>query len=191
MFNEISKAADSVGSALTAAANAVDNLGAKGRYMVQCLDADGNLKWETEVEDNLVVNVGLKDMNDKYFAGSSYSATWYLGLITGPGVTTAAGDTMASHGWTEFTGYSNATRVAASFTAATSANPSVVTNSSSVASFTINATGTVGGAFLTSGSAKSGATGTLFSEKAFSSPGDRSVVSGDILSVTYTFSLAG
>ena len=98
---------------------------------------------------------------------------------------------MLFRSWTEFTGYSNSTRVAASFTAATNANPSVVTNSSSVASFTINATGTVGGAFLTSGSAKSGATGTLFSEKAFSSPGDRSVVSGDILSVTYTFSLAG
>jgi hypothetical protein len=67
----------------------------------------------------------------------------------------------------------------------------VVTNSGTPANFTINATGTVGGAFLTSGSAKSGTTGTLFSEKAFSSPGDRSVVSGDILAVTYTFSLAG
>ena len=38
-------------------------------------------------------------------------------------------------------------------------------------------------------STKSGTTGTLFSEKAFSSPGDRAVVSGDTLTVTYTFSL--
>lgn len=190
MFNEISKAADSVGSALTAAANAVDNLGAKGRYMVQCLDADGNLKWETEVEDNLVVNVGLKDMNDKYFSGSSYSATWYLGLITGPGVTTSASDTMSSHaGWTEFTGYSQSTRVTCSFGSATTASPSVITNSGSPAAFSITSTGTIGGAFLASNSTKSGTTGILFSEKAFSSPGDRSVVSGDTLTVTYTFSL--
>ena len=86
--------------------------------------------------------------------------------------------------------YSNATRVAATFATATTANPSVVTNSASPATFTINATATVGGAFLTSGSAKSGTTGTLFSAADFASPGDRSVVSGDILSVTYTFSLS-
>jgi hypothetical protein len=64
-----------------------------------------------------------------------------------------------------------------------------VTNSASKAQFTINATATVGGAFLCS--AASGTTGTLFSAADFSSPGDRSVVSGDVLSVTYTFSLAG
>jgi hypothetical protein len=66
----------------------------------------------------------------------------------------------------------------------------VVTNSASPATFNINGTTTVGGAFLTSGSAKSGTSGTLFSAADFSAPGDRSVVSGDILSVTYTFSLA-
>jgi hypothetical protein len=163
-------------------------LSAKGRYELVCTDADGNVKW-VHTEDNLVVNVGLQDMNDKYFTGSSYSATWYLGLITGPGVTTSATDTMASHGWTEFTGYSQATRVTCSFGSATSANPSVITNSGSPAAFSINATGTVGGAFLTSNNTKSGTTGILFSEKAFSSPGDRSVVNGDTLTVTYTFSL--
>jgi hypothetical protein len=112
-------------------------------------------------------------------------------LITGPGVTTSATDTIASKGWTEFTGYSNSTRVAPTLTAATNANPSVVTNSGTPANFNINATGTVGGAFLVSNSTKGGTTGTLFSEKAFSAPGDRSVISGDIIAVTYTFSLAG
>ena len=189
MFSDNSKAADSVGSALTAAVSAVDSLGAKGRYMVQCHDEQGNLKWETEVEDNLVVNVGLQDMNTKYFTGSSYSATWYLGLITGPGVTTSATDTMASHGFTEFTGYSQANRVTCSFGSATSANPSVISNSGSPAAFSITSTGTIGGAFLASNNTKGGTTGILFSEKAFSSPGDRSVVNGDTLTVTYTFSL--
>jgi hypothetical protein len=118
--------------------------------------------------------------------------TWYIGLYgAGASNTPAAGDTMSSHaGWTEVTPYSNATRVAATFVTATTANPSVVTNSASPATFNINATSTVGGAFLTSGSAKGGTTGTLFSAADFASPGDRSVVSGDILSVTYTFSLS-
>ena len=119
--------------------------------------------------------------------------TWYIGLYgAGASNTPAATDTMSSHaGWTEVVPYSNATRVAATFATATTANPSVVTNSASPATFNINATETVGGAFLTSGSAKRGTTGTLFSAADCASPGDRSVVSGDILSVTYTFSLAG
>lgn len=188
MFSENSKAVDVVTSTLTANSGAAEGLSAKGRYKLVCTDADGNIKW-THAEDNLVVNVGLQDMNTQYFTGSSYTAAWYLGLITGPGVTTSATDTMGSHGWTEFTGYSQATRVTATFGSATSANPSVISNSGSPAAFSINATGTVGGAFLTSNNTKSGTTGILFSEKAFSSPGDRSVVSGDTLTVTWTFSL--
>jgi hypothetical protein len=119
--------------------------------------------------------------------------TWYIGLYgAGASNTPAATDTASSHaGWTEAVPYSNATRPAATFVAATNANPSVVTNSASPASFTINATATVGGAFLISNNTKSGTTGTLFSAADFSSPGDRSVASGDTLQVTYTFSLAG
>jgi len=118
--------------------------------------------------------------------------TWYLGLYgAGASNTPAAGDTMSSHaGWTEVTTYSNANRVTASFATATTANPSVVTNTASPAVFNINGTATVGGAFLTSNNTKGGTTGTLFSAADFGSPGDRSVVNGDTLSVTYTFSLA-
>ena len=67
----------------------------------------------------------------------------------------------------------------------------MATNSASPASFSINATATVGGAFLTSNNTKSGTTGTLYSAADFGSPGDRSVASGDVLTVTYTLSLAG
>ena len=182
---------EAVGS-LVEAGSLVDNQGgAGGVYTVECRDKDGNLKW-SEAMHNLVVNVGLKDMNDKYFSGSGYTATWYLGLVTGPGAgnTYAAADTMASHGgWTEDTGYSQATRPAASFGAATTADPSVITNSTSVAVFSINATTTIAGAFLTSDNTKGGTTGVLFSVANFQSPGDRAVVSGDTLNVTYTFSL--
>ena len=190
MSNEKATANDFIASGLTAGTQASEGAVAVGRYKLECRDAEGNIKWVVE-EDNLVVNVGLQYMAGTALTSTAQITTWYLGLITGPGVTTNAADTMSSKGWTEFVGYSNATRVAPTLTAATNANPSVVTNSGSPANFNINATGTVGGAFLTSGSAKSGTTGTLFSEKAFSSPGDRSVVSGDIIAVTYTFSLAG
>ena len=99
---------------------------------------------------------------------------------------------MSSHaGWTEVVAYSQATRPACTFGTPTTANPSVATNSASPATFSINGTTTVGGAFLTSNNTKSGTTGTLYSAADFSAPGDRSVVSGDTLTVTYTLSLAG
>ena len=163
---------------------------AQGVFTVQCFDKDGNLKW-TEENHNLVVNVGLKDMNDKYFAGSAYTAAWYIGLYgAGASNNPAAGDTMSSHaGWTEVTAYSQANRPTATFAAATTANPSVVTNSAAPATFSINGTTTVGGAFLTNSNTKGGTTGILFSASDFQSPGDRSVVNGDTLTVTYTFSL--
>ena len=163
---------------------------AGGVFTVQCFDKDGNLKW-TEENHNLVVNIGLQDMNTKYFSGSSYTAAWYIGLYgAGASNTPAASDTMSSHaGWTEVTAYSQSTRPACSFGTATTADPSVITNSGSPATFSINGTTTVGGAFLTSDNTKSGTTGILFSASDFQSPGDRSVVNGDTLTVTYTFSL--
>jgi hypothetical protein len=192
MFNEKVKSQDTTASSLIAGSSAAESASAKGVYKIQCHDKDGNLKWEDEAL-NLVVNVGLQDMNAKYFTGSSYTAAWYIGLYgAGASNTPAAGDTMSSHaGWTEVVAYSQATRPACTFGTPTTANPSVATNSASPATFSINGTTTVGGAFLTSNNTKSGTTGTLYSAADFSSPGDRAVVSGDTLSVTYTLSLAG
>ena len=192
MFNDKVKSKDVASSSLVAGGSAADSASAKGVYKIQCHDAQGNLKWEDEAP-NLVVNVGLQDMNAKYFTGSAYTAAWYIGLYgAGASNTPAAGDTMSSHaGWTEVTAYSQSTRPACTFGTPSTANPSVATNSASPASFSINATTTVGGAFLTSNNTKGGSTGTLYSAADFSSPGDRSVVSGDTLSVSYTLSLAG
>lgn len=192
MYNDKVKSQDVAASSLIAGGTASDSASAKGVYKVQCHDAQGNLKWEVEAP-NLVVNEGLQDMNAKYFTGTTYTAAWYLGLY-GSGATNspAAGNTMASHGsWTEVTDYSQATRPACTFGTPTTANPSVATNSASPATFSINATTVVGGAFLTSNNTKGGTTGILYSAADFSAPGDRSVVSGDTLSVTYTLSLAG
>ena len=192
MFNDKVKSQDVATSSLIAGGSAADSASAKGVYKIQCHDAQGNLKWEASAP-NLVVNEGLQDMNAKYFTGSAYTAAWYLGLYgAGASNTPAAGDTMSSHaGWTEVTDYSQATRPACTFGTPTTANPSVATNSASPATFSINATTVVGGAFLTSNNTKGGSTGVLYSAADFSAPGDRSVVSGDTLSVTYTLSLAG
>jgi len=161
-----------------------------GVFHFKCYDKDGNLKWEDKAH-NLVVNVGLADMNDKYFSGSAYTATWYLGLVNNsPTPSYAAGDTMASHaGWAESTDYTQANRPTVTFGSATVADPSVIDNSGAVDVFTMNASVTIAGAFLTSNDTKGGTTGILFSASTFQSPGARTVVSGDTLNVTYEFSL--
>ena len=191
MTTEKLKAIDHVSSSFIAGTKSNEEAKATGVYYVECHDKDGKLKWSAETK-NLVVNEGLQYMAGTALTSVAQITTWYIGLYgAGASNTPAATDTMSSHiGWTEVVPYSNATRVAATFATATTANPSVVTNAASPATFNINATSTVGGAFLTSGSAKSGTTGTLFSAADFSSPGDRSVVSGDIISVIYSFSLA-
>lgn len=158
-----------------------------GVFKVECFGPDGNKKWEDEFH-NLVVNEGLQDLNDKYFKGVTYSAAWYLGLITGPGSGTTynAGDTLATHaGWTEFTNYSG-NRKAVTFGTPTLADPSVIDNSGSPSQFVISGLGgTVAGAFLTN--VATGTSGILFSEGDFTG-GDKIVASGDTVNVTYTFS---
>jgi len=186
------KSTDTVSAGLVAGTRSSENALALGQFDFECIGADGKVKWTGSVP-NLVVNAGLAYMAGSALTSVTQITTWYIGLYGAAASNTpAAADTMASHaGWTENVGYSNATRVACTFVTATTANPSVATNSASPASYTINATSTVGGAFLTSGSAKSGTAGTLFSASDFTSPGDRAVVSGDTLNVTYTMSLAG
>ena len=75
MFNEKTKSLDAVSAALNKTLGAGGSASAGGVYRIECRDKDGNLKWTAE-SHNLVVNVGLQDMNDKYFSGSSYTATW-------------------------------------------------------------------------------------------------------------------
>lgn len=188
MFKEKATSTDNVSAGLIARTGADFGARAGGVFHVECFDKDGNLKWSTS-EHNLVVNEGLQNMNTQYFKGSAYTAAFFLGLVTGPGsgTTFAAADTLASKAWTEFTDYSGS-RKAVTFGTATTADPSVISNSASPSSFTISgAGGVVAGAFLCTVS--SGTSGVLFSESDFQSPGDRTVVSGDTLNVTYTFSL--
>lgn len=188
MIGTQAKSADAANAEIQANKIVSDRVNGGGIFTIQCFDSEGNMKWE-EKAHNLVVNEGLQDMNTKYFSGSTYTATWYLGLITGPAASTtiAAGDTLASHaGWTEDANYSGS-RKSVTFGTATTADPSVINNSLSPAQFSITGTTTIAGAFLAS--VASGTSGILFSASDFQAPGDRSVVNGDTLNVTYQFSL--
>lgn len=183
---ENSQTQDAVQAGMIANKTATEQMGAGGVYSVECVGADGQVKW-TDKFHNLVMNEGVQDMNTQYFKGSVYTAALYLGLVTGPGsgTTFAAADTLASHAWTENTDYTGA-RKAVTFGTATTANPSVISNSASPSSFSMNATATIAGAFLCTVS--SGTSGVLFSAGDFTG-GDKFVDSGDTLNVTYTFSL--
>jgi hypothetical protein len=171
----------------------MENALASGRFDVLCYDKDGNLKWE-EHNPNKIVSSGLQYMAGAGLTSTTPITTWYIGLIDGATAPTyVAGDLIGSHGgWTEFQNYSTpATRGAPTFTAATLATPSVVTNATAVSFIISSSGGTVAGAFLVGGtgsSSKGGTTGTLFSESNFTG-GNRIVVAGDTLNVTYTFNL--
>lgn len=184
---ETSVAQDVVSAGLIANKTATEQVGAGGVYTVECVAPDGTVKW-TDSFPNLVMNEGVQYMNTQTFKGAAYTAAWYLGLVTGPGsgTTFAAGDTLVTHaGWTESAAYAGA-RKAVTFGTATTANPSVISNSASPASFVMNATVTIAGAFLAN--VDSGTSGVLFSAGDFTG-GDKFVDSGDTLNVTYTFSL--
>lgn len=160
---------------------------AHGRYVVECFDAEGNLKWTEEIE-NLVTTVGKNLALDTVLAGSAYTASVKIGL-KGTGSANVA-DTMASHGgWSEVGGANapaySGNRPTPSFSAASAGSKAT----SAAASFTFTSGGTVAGCFLVlAGSAtKDDTTGTLYSAGDFGA--SRTVVTSDVLNVTYTASL--
>ncbi len=167
---------------------------AHGRYEIECIGADGKLKWR-EVIANVVATVGKNLMLDTAFAGAAYTVTGpYMGLISSTSYTAvAAGDTMASHsGWLEAGGTNAPTytgnRKTAVWSAATAGGKAL----SAALSFAITSTGTVKGAFLNFGTGavatKDDTGGVLWSAGTFST-GDKAVVNGDQLNVNYSTSL--
>jgi hypothetical protein len=190
---EKANAAASAAAMVQRGAGMAEQCDAHGFYTVECYGADGKLKW-TDAIDNLVTTQGKNDALDKYLAGSSYTATWYMGLISSTSYSAvAAGDVAAqingTNGWKEAgtanaPTYSQSTRPAPAFSSASAGSKST----SSAVAFSITGTGTVKGCFLDSSSTKDGTAGVLYSAGLFSG-GDKAVGNGDTLSVTYTASL--
>ena len=160
-----------------------DSIGFLGWVKAVCYDYMGRKKWEDE-GPNIVVNVGLDYFLQVGVNGSGVQAQinpFYVGLLDDT-PTVAAADTHSSHaGWVEATGYSGTNRLDWGEGNASSQS---VTNSTSV-DFSMTATDTIGGAYLTEDQAHATTTGLLLAARAFSG-GDQAVVNGDTLAVTYT-----
>jgi hypothetical protein len=167
---------------------------AHGRYEVECIGADGTLKWRDTIE-NVVCTIGKNLALDTFLAGSSYTVTGpFMSLISSTSYSAvSAGDTMASHaGWLEAGGANAPTYSGNRKTAAWSAAASGAKALSAALSFAITGTGTVKGAFLCYGSGavntKDNTAGTLWSAGTFTG-GDKAVVNGDTLNCNYSVSL--
>jgi hypothetical protein len=187
-------AKDAIGASLIRGGMLAEEARASGVYTVECYDKDGKLKWR-DTAKNVVTTVGKNLALDTYLAGSAYTVTGpYMGLISSTSYTgVAAADTMASHGgWLEAGNTNAPTYTGDRKTAAWSAASSGSKSLSAALSFSITGTGTVKGAFLVYGSGavatKENTSGTLYSAGLFSG-GDRAVVNGDTLNVSYTASL--
>ena len=156
-----------------------------GQFIIEHFNKKGEKIGEYTVK-NGVTNVGLNTVLDVMFHNTSQHPTWYIGLVDNSGWTAwAAGDTMSSHaGWSEATQYSESARQPWTEGAAASQS---ITNSTTV-DFSINATKTLKGIFITSDNTKSGTTGILWATGSFSST--VSVSNGDTLKITYTVSAA-
>jgi len=158
-------------------------IGLKNIWEVVCYGSDGKEKWR-ELNNNLVVTVGLNAVLTEFFKGSSYTATWCIGL-KGTGTPQAA-DTMASHStWSEDANYTESARPTIVLGTPSSGS---VDNTASKANFSINGTTTLYGAFLVNSSTKSGTSGVLYGVVDFGS--SRAVISGDTLIVTVTLTAA-
>jgi hypothetical protein len=200
MLNNTSGAVDRVAAGLVGQ-NSLPIRLAVPKFHYECQHIrDGKVIDEWAV-DNIVTTEGAKDMLDKYFAGSGYTAAWYLGLIssasysTTPDITDVAANLGGtSNGWAECSASyapnydtpAGTSRAAISFSAASGTDP-VSKASSATVDITFMATGTVKGAFIASNGTRLNATGVLYSAALFA--GDRSVVDNDQLKITVTVSL--
>ena len=182
----IKKIRDAISKRVRAAVLRALQISIKNRFnhefTVECIGPDGKLKW-TPTETNIIVNAGLNDIISNYWKGAAYTASHYVGLMSGT-PTVAAADTMASHaGWTEVTAYTEANRQALVLGAVAAQS---VDNSASRASFAVNADATsIGGPFIATDNTKGGTSGVLVGAAAFNG-GNKTADNGDTLNVTVT-----
>lgn len=152
---------------------------------------NGQLLHEEESE-NLVVDEGLTHYHSATLRGGTQNATWYIGIFANnrTPVATDTAATIAGLAGEITTLYDEAVRQTWTPNAAAGdpALDKVITNSSSTATFTINGSTNVAGAFLISDSTKGGTAGTLMAEKLFGSV--RAAVSGDQIVITYQLTLS-
>jgi hypothetical protein len=123
-----------------------------------------------------------------YTTSKSGAAIFYVGIFKN-NVTPALGDTAAvklgasgTYGECQDADYDSPATNKPSYTVVSTATASC-TNAASPASFTMNDSITVYGAFLSTATAKTATSGTLMCAKSFTS--SRAVIADDVLAVTY------
>lgn len=185
---------DALGASLTRAGSIIEQALAQGVFTCECYDSEGNLKWRDEFH-NTVMTQGKNTALDAFLAGAAYTVTGpFMGLISSASYSAiTAADTMASHaGWLEAGNANAPTYTSPRKTAVWSAASAGSKALSAALSFAITGTGTVKGAFMTYGtgavSTIDSTAGSLLSAGLFSG-GDRAVVNGDVLNISYSLAL--
>lgn len=185
-MDERGNASDGISAGTTMRPTLADLINARGRFIAECYDRAGGLKWREEF-DNLVTTVGKNKILDTALGNAAGGAV-VMGL-KGTGAA-AATDTQASHaGWLEV-GLANAptysgNRPTPSFSAASAGSKST----SAAVAFSMTGAGTVAGCFINIGglATKDDTTGTLLSAGDFAA--SRTVANGDTVNVSYTLSV--
>jgi len=152
---------------------------------------DGKLLHHCDQGGNTFTTEGMARILNIVFRAQTTEAAIYVGIFKS-NVTPAVGDTAAAklgaagtYGECQDADYDSPATNKPAYTIVSTSTASC-TNAASPASFTMNASITVYGAFLSTQAAKTATTGTLFCAKAFSS--SRAVIADDVLSVTYVIS---
>lgn len=117
---------------------------------------------------NGITNVGKNKILNTMFVSDTQilTAAWCAGLIDDSGTPTlASSDTMSSHAWSEFTGYTQTNRVA---WGPSSSTAQLLTNAT-LMEFDISSSGNLYGGFMVSDNTKGGTAGVLWSTGSFPS----------------------
>lgn len=146
-----------------------------------------------ETSQNLIVDQGLNHFLNVVMGVDAKITTWFVGIFVN-NVTPAAADTPAAqlgaagtYGEGQDADYDLPLTNKPEYIDAP-ATAKVMSNSGTPASFTIAATLTIFGAFISSISAKTATTGTLLAAKKFDA--SRAVIDNDILTVQYDITAA-
>jgi len=149
---------------------------------------NGSLIHSCNQGHNTFTTEGMARLLNIVFRAQTTEAAIYCGIFKN-NVTPAVGDTAAAklgaagtYGECQDADYDSPLTNKPAYTIAATSS-AVCTNAAAPASFTMNASITVYGAFLSTVAAKTGTTGTLFCAKAFTTP--RAVIADDVLAVTY------
>jgi hypothetical protein len=153
---------------------------------------NGELIHACDQGGNTFTTEGMARILNIVFRAQATEAAIYCGIFKG-NVTPAVGDTAAAKLGSSGTyqecqdaDYDDPATNRPAYTMA-STSTAVATNAASKATFVMNASITVYGAFLASSQAKTATTGTLFCAKAFTT--SRAVIADDELAVTYQITL--